>query len=182
MGEPQLERDLGAVILAAGAASRFGEPKQRLLLPNVLGRVLTTRASQIVVVAGAHPLDVPDDPRVHLVSAPDWHLGPGASLRAGLGALGGEIEAAINYLADGPNVDPEAAARVVAAWRSGDRPLVAPDYGRGRSHPMLIAREHWGTIPDRGGRALSPFLVDCRDLSAPGDVNTQEDLDRLRNV
>jgi hypothetical protein len=36
---------------------------------------------------------------------------------------------------------------------------------------VSFARSAWGDVPDEGGRALEPVLVDCSDLSPPGDVD-----------
>ena len=162
---------IGAVILAAGASTRFGSPKQRLLLGPVLERVRAARSlGEIVVVLGAH--EVETDARV--VRCRDWEVGAGASLRCGLAALSPEAEAAIVVLADGPELAPEAIDRVVAAW-DGD-PVLAASYGGVRGHPVLLARSAWSSIPDEGARALEPRLVPCDDLGYPGDVDTADDL------
>ena len=50
---------VAAVVLAAGEASRFGAPKQRLLLPAVLERLGRAGVDEIVVVAGAYELEPP---------------------------------------------------------------------------------------------------------------------------
>lgn len=164
---------VGAVVLAAGAATRFGAPKQVLLLPLVLARLEAAPVDEVVVVAGAHPLTLDG---VRIVDCPDWELGPGGSLRCGLGALGADVEAAVVVLADGPWLAPEAVTRVLAAWRAGDAPLVAASYGGDRGHPIVVARELWRSVPDEGLRAFDPVLVPCDDLGAPGDVDTPEEL------
>ncbi|HXV56670.1 MAG TPA: nucleotidyltransferase family protein [Gaiellaceae bacterium] len=164
---------LPAVVLAAGAATRFGEPKQRLLLPRVLERLLAAPVGEVVVVSGAYELEA-DGARV--VACPDWERGPGASLRCGLAALPPGTEAAVVVLADGPDLQPGAVERVAAAWRDGAGPLVAASYAGERGHPLVVARELWGEIPDDGLRALVPALVPCDDLGAPGDVDTKADL------
>jgi nicotine blue oxidoreductase len=164
---------VGAVVLAAGAATRFGAPKQRLLLPRVLERLGEAHVGEVVVVAGAHPLEL-DGARI--VTCPDWKLGPGASLRCGLSALVPEAEAAVVVLADGPELAPAAVTRVLDAWRSGAGTLVAASYAGNRGHPIVVARELWGSVPDEGLRALEPVLVPCDDLGAPGDVDRREDL------
>src|SRR3989337_1060225 len=132
---------IGAVVLAAGAATRFGAPKQRLLLPGVLERL--TGVDQIVVVAGAHPLE-------GAVDCPDWERGPGASLRCGLAALDARVDAAVVVLADGPDLAPAAIERVLAAWRESSRPLVAASYGGVRGHPLGVARHRVEGHPGRG--------------------------------
>jgi CTP:molybdopterin cytidylyltransferase MocA len=158
---------IAAVVLAAGAATRFGAPKQRLLLPAVLERL--GELDPVVVVAGAHPLE-------GAVHCPDWERGPGASLRCGLAALPEGVEAAVVVLADGPELAPEAINRVVAAWRESGAPVVAASYGGARGHPLLVARESWDEIPEEGLRAVDPLLVPCDDLGAPGDVDYASDL------
>jgi nicotine blue oxidoreductase len=165
---------IGAVVLAAGAATRFGAPKQRLLLPAVLERL--TGVDQIVVVAGAYPLE-------GAVDCPDWERGPGASLRCGLAALAPAVEAAVVVLADGPELAPEAVERVVAAWRAEGAPVVAASYGGVRGHPLLVARAAWNEVPDEGLRAVEPLLVPCDDLGPPGDVDRPSDLpERFRRT
>jgi nicotine blue oxidoreductase len=164
---------VGAVVLAAGAATRFGSPKQRLLLPAVLERLGEARVGEVVVVAGAYPLEL-DGARV--VACPDWELGPGASLRCGVAALAPGTEAAVVVLADGPDLAPAAVERVLEAWRAGAGPLVAASYAGDRGHPLVVARELWESVPDEGLRALEPVLVPCDDLGAPGDVDRPEDL------
>jgi len=166
---------VSAVVLAAGASSRFGSPKQRLLLAPVLERVRRSRSvDEIVVVVGAHAVET--DARV--VQRVDWERGPGASLRCGLGALSPEAEAAVVVLADGPMLAPEAIDRIVAAWREGAGDVVAASYGGNRGHPVVLDRGMWAQIPDEGARALEPALVPCDDLGSPGDVDVPEDLRR----
>jgi CTP:molybdopterin cytidylyltransferase MocA len=160
------------VILAAGAATRFGAPKQALLLPPVLGRVRAAGVAELVVVLGAYELDS-DAPTVQ---CPDWERGPGASLRCGLRALGETVEAAIVVLADGPELAPAAIPRIVEAWRASAAPLVAASYDGVRGHPLLLARSEWAHIPDEGLRAREPLLVPCNDLGSPGDVDFPSDL------
>jgi CTP:molybdopterin cytidylyltransferase MocA len=164
---------VAAIVLAAGASSRFGSAKQQLLLPVVLERVRAAEAADdLLVVLGAHEVET-DAPTVR---CPDWERGPGASLRCGLNELGASVEAAVIVLADGPNLAPAALDRVVAAWREGAGDVVAASYGGNRGHPIVLARAIWADVPDEGARALKPALVPCDDLGAPGDVDTPGDL------
>ena len=168
---------IAAVVLAAGAATRFGAPKQRLLLPSVLARLKEARVDEIVVVAGAYPLEIEG---ARLVDCPDWERGPGASLRCGLAALAAEVEAAVVVLADGPNIAPEAVDRLISTWREGGGDVLAASYGAVRGHPVVISRAAWQAIPDEGARALPAVLVPCDDLGPPGDVDTADEIGRLK--
>jgi nicotine blue oxidoreductase len=168
---------IAAVVLAAGEASRFGTPKQRLLLPEVLERLTQSLVDEIVVVAGAHTLETP----ATVVTCAGWKRGPGASLTSGLEELSADTEAAVVVLADGPDLAPAAVDRLIASWRSEGGTLVAASYGGERGHPLLVARKEWESIPDEGLRDLAVRLVPCDDLGAPGDVDTPADLpERLR--
>jgi nicotine blue oxidoreductase len=158
-----------AVVLAAGASTRYGTspPKQHELLPQVLAALGATDLDGVVVVSGAHPLDIES------VACPDWELGPGASLRCGLAALPDGTEAAVVALADGPDLDPRAVDRVVRSWRERGGEVVAASYDGVRLHPVLLAKPVWTRVPDEGARALEARLVACDDLSPPGDVDVR---------
>jgi nicotine blue oxidoreductase len=164
---------VAAVVLAAGEATRFGSPKQRVLLPSVLERLERAGVDEIVVVEGAYELALPAGPR--LVTCDDWSRGPGASLRCGLAALGADVEAAVVVLADGPGLVPESVSRVLDVWR-GEGGIVAASYDGARGHPLVVGRADWDDVPDRGLNARPVRLVPCDDLGAPGDVDTPADL------
>ena len=168
---------VACVVLAAGASTRFGSPKQQLLLEPVLERVRRSSVDEVIVVLGAHELDA----SARTVRCPEWELGSGASLRCGLKALPAETEAAVVVLADGPDLAPEAINRVVGVWRAGGGPIVAATYGGIRLHPVLLDREVWGLVPNEGARGLDAVLVPCDDLGPPGDVDfTDEVPERLK--
>jgi nicotine blue oxidoreductase len=158
---------IAAVVLAAGASSRYGTnpPKQVALLPRVLAALRESTVGEVVVVSGAHELNVESIP------CPDWERGPGASLRCGLAALPEDAEAAVVVLADGPDLDPRAVDRVVDDWRAHGGDAVAATYRGVRLHPVLLARGVWNEVPDEGAKSLPARLVPCDDLTPPGDVD-----------
>jgi CTP:molybdopterin cytidylyltransferase MocA len=158
-----------AVVLAAGASSRYGSspPKQVELLPRVLDALAQSTIDGVIVVSGAHSLDVES------VRCPDWERGPGASLRCGLAALPAAAEAAVVVLADGPELDPRAIDRVIESWRAEGGDVVAAAYGGVRLHPVLLARAAWGLVPDEGAKDLEARVVACDDLNPPGDVDVR---------
>ena len=169
-----------AIVLAAGEATRFGAPKQRVLLPSVLERLGQARIDEILIVEGAYELEIPTDKlpqgvSIRRVGCPDWTRGPGASLRCGLAALEDAVGVAVVVLADGPWLAPEAVNRVLDTWRS-EGGVVAASYGGSRGHPLALGRADWDGIPDEGLRDRSVRLVPCDDLGAPGDVDTPDDL------
>ena len=153
-------------MLAAGASTRYGGVKQHDLLPAVLAALGATSVDEVVVVEGAHTLSLPG---VRVVRCPDWERGPGASLRCGLAALGGDVGRAVIVLADGPELDPRAVDRLAAHPAA----YAAASYDGTRDHPVALARSAFADIPDEGLRGREPALVDCSDLRPPGDVDVR---------
>ncbi len=184
---------VAGVLLAAGAGSRFGQPKALVTLD---GQTLAERgarllraggADPVLIVAGAAPVSVGD---VRTVYNPDWRTGMGSSLRAALRALAGaDAEAAVIALADQPLVGREAVARLIDAYEAGATVAVAAYEGRPRN-PVLLAREHWPEVietatGDQGARAFLRAhpdlvtLVECGDTGRPDDIDTRADLERI---
>jgi CTP:molybdopterin cytidylyltransferase MocA len=186
---------VAGVLLAAGNGSRLGQPKA---LVELAGSTLAERgvallrdggADPVIVVTGAVPVEIPGVVAVH---NPEWETGMGSSLATGLRALGsGDASAAVIALADQPLVGAESVRRLIAAFGTGAAVAVAAYEGRPRN-PVLIAREHWPAVLElaTGDTGARPFLrahpdlvavVECGDTGSPDDVDTQEDLARVRS-
>jgi CTP:molybdopterin cytidylyltransferase MocA len=186
---------VAGVLLAAGDGSRLGQPKA---LVQIGGQSLASRgaamlraggADLVIVVTGAAAVDLPG---VAVVHNPHWRTGMGSSLAAGLSATPEHCAAAVVALADQPLVGPAAVQRLISAFAGGASVAVAGYDGRPRN-PVLLAREHWPraielAVGDVGAR---PFLrahpelvtlVECGDTGRPDDVDTPDDLDRIRRL
>jgi CTP:molybdopterin cytidylyltransferase MocA len=187
---------VAGILLAAGAGSRLGQAKA---LVEVGGETLAARgvallraggADPVVIVTGAVPVTIPQALAVH---NPDWSTGMGSSLATGLRALAEtDAGAAVIALADQPLVGAESVRRLIAAYRDGAPVAVAAYEGKPRN-PVLIAREYWPAVLQlaTGDSGARPFLrarpelvtqVECGDTGSPDDVDTAEDLARVRGV
>lgn len=174
----QPRQTIAAVVLAAGQGRRFGGPKQlhpiggRPMLELVLETLEQTGIEQRLLVLGARARLIADKVPLHgatVVRCSGWRDGQAASLRCGLRSLPAAIEEALVVLGDGPGLSAEAVRRVAAG--SGMR---AADYGHGRSHPVVIPRALWRSLPASGetpARSLAATLIDCTGLPEPGDVD-----------
>lgn len=136
-----------AVILAAGASTRMGTPKQLLPLGSgtVIEQVVKTIqpvVDRTVVVVG-HQAEavraVLAGSRACCVDNPDYCHGMVTSVQAGIRAAG-DAAAFLICLGDQPGVSRQAAAAIVAAWRRSKVLLVTPSYGGRRGHPILVSR------------------------------------------
>lgn len=195
---------VGAVVLAAGAGTRFGGAKQvvlwrrRPLVHHVLDAVARAEVHQVVVVVGAHAAVVvpvveawlanrwPGGPPVQVVVNDRWALGQSTSVRAGLLALG-EVSAALFPLADQPRVPPALMDALIQRHRETLAPTVVPRYGGQPGAPVLFDRALFPRLlaltGDTGGRVLVSAYreqvawVDWPDLTAGWDVDRREDVE-----
>ena len=179
------------VVLAAGAATRFGGGKAvaRLHGERLVDRAVATLTAggcdRVLVVVGA--LDVGAVHHAILVVNPDWSTGMGSSLHAGLFAAR-DAAAVVVTLVDQPLIGAEAVRRLIAAWRDG-APLAVATYEGRRAHPVLFGREAVAAVlptltGDVGAREFlasrsDVVAVDCTDTGSPDDVDTVEALRRL---
>lgn len=188
---------VAGILLAAGDGTRLGQPKATVELNGVTlaergARLLRDGgADPVLVVTGAVPADIPGVLSVH---NPDWLSGMGSSLATGLRALAedraGEVTAAVIALADQPLIGPETVRRLIAAYNAGATVAVAA-YGGKPRNPVLIAATHWPEVLGvaAGDTGARPFLrahpglvtlVECGDVGSPDDIDTPQDLARLR--
>ncbi len=196
------------LVLAAGAGRRMGGPKA--LLRNESGRswvaatvdalrdggcdpvfvVLGAAAGEGVAALAADGVGADD---VHVVIAPDWQQGMGASLRAGLRSVSdrpvdraadragrGAAVAALVMLVDTPGVGSAVVARMCGV--AVDATVLARAAYHGvPGHPVLLGRDHWSGViasaqGDQGARdylATRPVrLIECADLGDGSDIDT----------
>jgi molybdenum cofactor cytidylyltransferase len=186
----------GAVILAAGASTRMGTPKQ--LLP-VGGRPLLVRAVEaalgspawpVVVVLGAHADQIqPVLARFPVLIAdnPAWPEGMASSIRAGVATLhqfSRHLDAALLALCDQPAFSSDTIARLVSAYHSTGRSIVAAGFAGRLAAPALFGHEHFSTLAhltgEEGARSLlndNPDRVAAVELPELAvDLDTPDDL------
>jgi CTP:molybdopterin cytidylyltransferase MocA len=192
---------VSALLLAAGAGSRFGGGKLlapyrgRPLIEASLSNLADAPVDETVVVLGESAERLREvcsryDGRV--VENPEWAQGQSTSVRVGLQALGPGARAAVVLLADQPLVGAGAVERLVAAFEAGAKVAVSTYGGRPRN-PVLFSREVWPLLMTElsGDEGARPFLrrhpelvvrVPCDGVGDPADVDTVEDLRRLERL
>jgi molybdenum cofactor cytidylyltransferase len=183
------------LILAAGAATRFGCAKQLLplggepLIRHTLRRALAAELHGVIVVVGASATEVAAavaDLPVSVVVNPDFAVGQSTSLRAGVEAASAAgSSAVVVLLADQPEIQSGAIAAVVDGHRRTGALIVQATYGGTPSHPVLFARKLFPELlqvtGDEGARAVIQRHADDRlrvevDAgSPPPDIDTEQD-------
>jgi molybdenum cofactor cytidylyltransferase len=183
------------VILAAGASTRMGTPKQLLtvdgqpLLLRAVEAALASPAWPVVVVLGAnaelirpiltrHPVLIAENPA--------WAEGMAASIRAGITTLrqfSRALDAAVVALCDQPAFSTEVIAQLVATQRSTGRSIVAARYSGRNGAPAVFLREHFATLTSLTGEEGARFFLNgdsttvatvdlpqlAQDLDTPAD-------------
>jgi molybdenum cofactor cytidylyltransferase len=179
---------IAAVILAAGASTRFGSPKQ---LARIGDRTMLETVLQVARDAGLAPiiavvppgLAVPPDV-VPVVNA-DPDAGLSRSLRLGIGGVPAELDAAVVLLGDQPTLRVETIRDLLAA--RGRNPVVAARADGRLAPPVLLIRAAFGLVEEASGDiglgpilAAHPELVTAVEVDAHApDVDTPDDLRRL---
>jgi molybdenum cofactor cytidylyltransferase len=186
---------IGGIVLAAGAASRFGGGKQlafldgRPLLEHAVRAMTSAPVGRVIVVLGAeaeHVLAGVDLHGADPLVCERWSEGQSASLACGLAELA-DCEAVVVTLGDQPRVSPAAIRRVIAG-RGNGAAAVRATYGSGPGHPVLLERVLFDRLRDvsgdHGARNLLMSVqtreIPCDDLGGGADVDTPAELDALR--
>jgi molybdenum cofactor cytidylyltransferase len=186
---------IGGLVLAAGAATRFGSAKQladldgRPLLEHAIRAMTVSPVGRVVVVLGSGAEEVLASVDMHAADAlvcRRWAEGQAASLACGLGELSG-CDAVVVTLGDQPFVSPDAIRRVIAE-RGRGAAAVRATYNGEPGHPVLLERRLFERLRDvtgdHGARNLLISMrtreVPCDDLGGGQDVDTPAQLDALR--
>lgn len=183
------------VVLAAGAATRFGSPKQllrlgdgRAMLRAAVDAAAGTRPARVVVVLGANRervAPVLDGLGVDVAWNPDWAAGPGGSVRAGVAAARAAapgLSGVLVHAADLPGVDAAALRPLVR----GPGEVAAAAFSGTLGVPAWFGADRLGLLeglPDaRGAGAALRLLPGVRAVPLPAaadDVDTPADAERL---
>lgn len=189
----------GLLILAAGASTRLGRPKQlalwrgKTLLRHAVDQALGSACRPIVVVLGAQGARI--EPHlhglaVHVAHNGRWENGMSTSLRVGLDALCQQapaLPALVVTLCDQPFVTATVLDTLVETHQTSGAPLVASGYNDTSGVPCLFARTLFPEINALEGaegarRLFTRHASDLITVPFPGgaiDIDTPDDYARL---
>jgi molybdenum cofactor cytidylyltransferase len=192
---------IAAIIIAAGASSRFGSPKQLLIWEkdNLLNTLIKTTSdaglNPIMVVLGCHAIKIEQsilDKSVKVIFNQDWEKGQSTSVKAGVQAL---VEAYPNVLGafflpvDQPQTPVELLQKIKEkAYK--DAQIVLPLIRGQKSSPVYFSKRCFDKLRqitgDQGGRAIMPHFevetVEWADERQHLDIDRPEDYIRLRQL
>ena len=178
------------MVLAAGAGSRFGEPKAGAILGDgvrFIDAVVATARD-----AGAEPIIVVIPPGFRAPAGTVAVVNPNArgeqvaSLRLGLARLVSvPVAGALSWPVDHPYTDLESTRAIIEAARTTRAPIVVPTFQGRRGHPVYFARDCWrelATVAEGGARsvvhahAADLHEVPVTHIGVVRDIDTRADM------
>lgn len=191
-----------AILLAAGASTRLGRPKQLLRLPafggetlldHAIGLAQAAGADPIFVVLGAHADEIQQQsqlPDCTVLRNESWSEGMASSVRVGIAAVVKKIPAAsraIFLVCDQPGLTAEHLRQLLAAHTTRPESIAASRYAGRSGVPSVIPRALFPALlqlkGDRGARSIfEQSGVEIHTIEFPRgewDIDSPEDLERL---
>ena len=187
---------LATLVLAAGAATRFGTPKAlalldgKRLIQHAIERALEVSPRSTWVVLGHGTGEVtralPSGEFTVVVNR-RWQEGMASSIRAGVERLPGVCGGALLLLADQPRITRESLRRLVDAWLRQPTQILASRYAGVMGAPCIFPRWCFTDLltlrGDQGARSLlnryTERVVAVAHPEAAADVDNVEDLAAL---
>ena len=191
---------VGAVVLAAGAGSRIGGRPKALLelggVPLILRQLIELSGAgvdEVAVVLGHHADAIEAAVRsfpITLVRNPSPDDGQASSVRVGLQALAGKLDAVIVALADQPMINAQDITDLISAFKKrGEAQMVVPRVAGEPANPVIFEaalRDEWlagdMNAACRRWRESNPERVhwfDTDNRRYRVDIDTPEDLLRF---
>jgi molybdenum cofactor cytidylyltransferase len=192
------------IILAAGASTRMGRPKQLLTYDN---RTFLRHAAEVAVASVCRPILIVlgayasqlqseiDDLPVRSVTNDRWADGMGYSIQVGVGALqnydrADNTKALVLMLCDQPYVRAAVINDLVTAYHANDKGIIASEYSGTLGVPALFGREYFADLAAMSGAAGAKHLIAAHASDAVPvpfskgitDIDTPEDYRQLQRA
>jgi molybdenum cofactor cytidylyltransferase len=185
---------VAGLVLAAGASTRMGTPKQLLpagnvsLLDRVLTQTLHSKLDLVVLVLGFEAGEVRrrirsgrGAPRLKIVENRGYEKGISSSIITGLSHVEKNYAHVMILLGDMPYITSKVINRLLSGYLESKLPLGALKVRGKRSHPVIIGRAFFPALyqltGDRGARDLFTSHQEQVCLVEPGEDYDDADID-----
>ena len=190
----------GVIILAAGASTRLGQPKQKLafkgksLLQNAIDAAVTSCCTPVIVVLGANAENIEaglENECIHIIVNAEWPEGMSSSIRKGIEELQKttpQVSDVILMVCDQPFVSAEILHQLIETKAATGKKIVASSYNHTLGVPVLFDKIFFPELLLLKGQEGAKKLLDFHKESVaqiefPGgdiDIDTRKDYEALQ--
>ncbi|WP_026463310.1 nucleotidyltransferase family protein [Adhaeribacter aquaticus] len=191
---------IGLVLLAAGASTRLGQPKQQLLykgkslLQHALQTIQQSAVNNVAVVLGAGASEIRNAHAfgtAHVVENPDWQEGMASSISTGLNSL---LKAAPNaggvifMVCDQPFVTATLLDQLISTYSQTNKEIIACSYQETLGTPVLFRKKFFPDLLALQGqegakKLIKKFPEAVMAVAFPKgsiDIDTPQDYENLQ--
>jgi len=197
----EIQRPLGAIVLAAGLSSRMGQSKvllpwsdNKTIIEHITEQLIRARLEHITIVTGhlANEVKITLSPyEIYIAHNRAYKSGEMlSSIKTGLRAMPSEISACFIVLGDQPQINARVLNDLQMYYAEYGGDLLVPSYQSRRGHPILVGRRYWHEILMLDDKAtLRDFItkheadihyIPVETDSILRDVDTPQDYDNER--
>ena len=190
---------IAILILAAGASTRMGSPKQLLkwgestLLNHRIEQAIKSKADNVFVVLGANYHKIKktiNQKSVHILKNDEWEMGMGNSVAFGVKQiLTLDFNAVLIMLVDQPLVNKSYLNDLMEACVLTNKPIVATSYPKGVGVPAIFTNVYFNQLAaitgEKGAKELIKQHLENVTTITPktpiDDIDTKEAYNQLYN-
>lgn len=195
------QKDVTAIVLAAGASSRMGKENKLLLkiagktvLEWTLENVLASNVTKTIVVLGKDINEIQgylSGIEVTVLHNKNCQSGMSSSLKAGIKMVERQRDGVLILLADQPNLQPQIINHFLKLFSRGDKKIISGKYGQIIGNPVLFHRTFFDELlqlqGDVGARSLlKRFPNEIATVEIPSeqalDIDTPEDFTKMTAI
>ena len=199
------ENKTAGIILAAGASTRFGQPKQllrlnsRYLVEWVLEAAINTRLKQIILVLGYAHQKIQqalgkklNHPKLQIEINPHYEDGQSGSLQIGLSCVSDTYPAVMFLLADQPLVDAVTLNFLLTQFWSSHKNICVPSFAGRIGNPCIFSSHFYPQIMQISGdigarRIIQANLKQVHEVPIQNphfflDIDTPADLEKIKTL
>ena len=196
-----MQEELAVIVLAAGASSRLGKPKQNLLFKQTtllqysIDTALESKAGSVLVILGAKADAIQiaqHNPELHCLINDQWAEGMASSIRCGITHLVNyhpSVTSVVLMACDQPYINTALLNKLVTLQQETSAAIVASRYGNTKGIPAIFSRQLFPELLQLTGdtgakKIIAKYTGNLETVDFPLgliDIDTPDDYKSIQN-